>query len=648
MLYGAGSTSHVEKERSPTRSIMPSVASRTPSLLPWLAVLALCCLLAPAWAQDASDPPARVAYVSERQGSVVFAPQGEEEWQDLPANRPLTPGDRLWTDAGARAELQLGTATLHVNSQAHLGLSDLDEHAAQFMLQQGSINAHVREVVAGENFEVDTPNVAVRALQRSDFRVDVDPQAQQTRVIVRSGVVAVFGEGGQSINLGTSQEAVFAGRYLAQVSAPPYADDAFAAWAAERNRQEDEAIATRFVPRGVVGAPELDAYGTWSQEPEYGAVWYPAVTVANWAPYRYGHWSWIAPWGWTWIDDAPWGFAPFHYGRWTMIGTRWAWVPGRLAPRPVYAPALVAFVGGGGSFTIGSGPAVGWYPLAPGEAWWPWYRSSTRYVSAANYRVNLGAYPRNFTGHYWRQHPTAVTTVRVDDFRRGRSVERVWQPVAPQVIERGRPGVVPARPVNEFAPRPRATAPAMRPDTPPSGFVPPAVRDQYRAQQEQEHLQRQAERDARDQMRNQAEARTHQQGNAGRVDSGTWQRDAGRVDSGSSQRDAGRVDSGTPQREAGRVQNDQPGSDFDAGRRPSPRMWRQSTRQPAQPVPVPRQQVQGVARHERAAQAAPRAAARAPAASHAQPQQARGEPYEAEHRAPRERADAGRGRGFER
>jgi hypothetical protein len=70
-------------------------------------------------------------------------------------------------------------------------------------------------------------------------------------------------------------------------------------------------------------------------------------------------------------------------------------------------------------------------------------------------------------------------------------------------------------------------------------------------------------------------------------------------------------------------------------------MWRQSARQPAQPVPVPvpRQQVQGVVRHERAAQAAPRASAHAAAPVHAQPQpqQARGEPYAAEHRGQRER-----------
>src|SRR4051812_4629408 len=398
------------------------IAGRLSRSLPWLGALLLSWLASAALAQEAGDPPARVAYVSQRQGSVVFAAQGEEEWTELPQNRPLVEGDRLWTDQGARAELQLGTATVHVNGETHLGVSNLDERASQFMIQQGTLNLHVREVVSGENVELDTPNIAVRALQRGDFRVDVDTQTQQTRVVVNSGLVAVYGEGGQTIDLGGGQQATFSGRYLGQVSAPPFRQDDFALWAEERNRQEDQAIASRYVPRGVVGAPELDPYGTWTQDPNYGAVWYPMVTVTNWAPYRYGHWTWIAPWGWTWIDDAPWGFAPFHYGRWTQIANRWAWVPGRLAPRPVYAPALVAFVGGGGSFTIGSGPAVGWYPLAPGEAWWPWYRSSTRYVSAANYRVNLGASPRNFPGHYWRQHPTAVTTVRVDDFRRGRSV----------------------------------------------------------------------------------------------------------------------------------------------------------------------------------------------------------------------------------
>ena len=145
---------------------MLSVSSaRFPRLLSWLGALLLLWTSGAAVAQDASDPPARVAHVSQRNGSVVYAPQGEDEWQDLPQNQPLTEGDRLWTDAGARAELQLGTATLHVNSETQVGFSNLDERSAQFMLQQGTVNARVREVLQAENFEIDTPNVAVRALQ---------------------------------------------------------------------------------------------------------------------------------------------------------------------------------------------------------------------------------------------------------------------------------------------------------------------------------------------------------------------------------------------------------------------------------------------------------------------------------------------------
>src|SRR4051812_30846019 len=222
---------------------MQSVSShRLSRLLSWLGALLLLSMAVAAAAQEASDPPGRVAYVSQRQGSVVFAPQGEEEWTELAANRPLTEGDRLWTDAGGRAELQLGTATLHVNSETQLGLSTLDERAAQLMLQQGTVNARVRELLQGENFEIGTPNVAFRALQPGEYRVDVDPKTQQTHVVVVTGTAAVYGEGGESIHMGAGQVATFAGRFLAQVQGPGFVNDEFARWAAERNRQEDQAI----------------------------------------------------------------------------------------------------------------------------------------------------------------------------------------------------------------------------------------------------------------------------------------------------------------------------------------------------------------------------------------------------------------------
>jgi hypothetical protein len=495
--------------------------------LPWAAALLLAWAATAAFGQEA-DPPGRVAHLSYRQGSVVFAPQGEDEWLELPQNRPLTAGDRLWSDRGARAELQLGTATLHLDGQSHFGIGALDDGAAQFIVQQGRVQARVRELQPGENFEIGTPNLALRALQPGEYRLDVDSSNGETQVTVLSGMAALFGEGGQTLNLGTGQRANFVGRELAQVPAPNFRPDDFGQWAAERNRQEDQSIAARYVPRGVVGYPDLDQHGVWSQDASLGAVWYPRVDVAEWAPYRYGHWSWIQPWGWTWIDDAPWGFAPFHYGRWTMLGNRWAWVPGRMGARPVYAPALVVFLGGGaGRFSIDSGPGVGWYPLAPGEAWWPTYRSSPRYVSHLNHNINLDAYPRHYANHMWRQRPSAVTAVREEDFRRGRPVVQNWQRVQPQMLGQAQAGVVPARPEGRWdrgaqASPPRllsAPAVGVQPSVPAArmwsgreaGRDPaPLVREQQRAQFEQQRLQREAERVARDQQRQQELARRQQ------------------------------------------------------------------------------------------------------------------------------------------
>jgi uncharacterized protein YkuJ len=128
----------------------------------------------------------------------------------------------------------------------------------------------------------------------------------------------------------------------------------------------------------VVGAQDLNQYGDWEQDDDYGTVWYPTTVAADWAPYRFGHWAWIGPWGWTWVDSLPWGFAPYHYGRWVHLRNRWGWIPCPPRTRPVYAPALVAFVG------IGRGGPVGWFPLGPHEVYNPWYRASRNYYTNVN------------------------------------------------------------------------------------------------------------------------------------------------------------------------------------------------------------------------------------------------------------------------
>ena len=301
----------------------------------------------------------------------------------------------------------------------------------------------------GENFDIDTPNLAYRAAYPGDYPSDVEAARGSTRVTIHSGTGAVYAEGGQALPLGGGQQITFRGRGLAQLAAqesPP--QDNFDRWASERNRREDQSVSARYVPREVVGYQQLDAHGQWSQDATHGPVWHPQGTPANWAPYRHGRWEWIAPWGWTWIDDAPWGFAPFHYGRWATIGSRWAWVPGRIGLRPVYAPALVGFIGGGSggvnwNISIGSGrPGVAWFPLAPGESWQPGYRASPIYLSNINRNMSL-----TNAGYVHQRRPEALTAISAEDFHRGRPVRGSWLRVAGNVLTSAQ--VVPPPPMPE-------------------------------------------------------------------------------------------------------------------------------------------------------------------------------------------------------
>ncbi|MEO8653013.1 MAG: DUF6600 domain-containing protein [Ramlibacter sp.] len=436
-----------------------------PLLHPFVArlfALALLALLSSAVLAQA-DPPGRVGRLNYSQGSVSFSPAGDNEWTEAQPNRPLTRGDRLWTDRGSRAEIQIGSSAVRLDGQTRVEIMVLDDQAAQLSLTQGSLYVRVRSLPDGENFEIDTPNLAYRAAYPGDYRIDVDANDGTTRVTIHSGTGAVYGEGGHAMPLGGGQQITFRARALAQVTtqeSPP--QDAFDRWAAERNRQEDQSIAARYVPREVVGYQQLDAHGQWKKDATHGAVWFPQGTPANWAPYRNGRWEWISPWGWTWIDDAPWGFAPFHYGRWALIESRWAWVPGRLGLRPVYAPALVAFIGNGGGIlsSLAGRSSVTWFPLAPGEMWQPGFRASGAYISNVNRNMLPGSSDAAYT---YQRRPEALTAISGDDFQRGRPAGAGWLRIATDALTNAAIVPPPAKPERIAVAKASITRPAPPP-----------------------------------------------------------------------------------------------------------------------------------------------------------------------------------------
>src|SRR5215471_19326928 len=410
-------------------------------------------LLAPQRAAaDDEDPPSRVARLAFTGGNVSFNPAGTDDWVAAVVNRPMTTGDKLWSDDNSRAELHLGYAVIRLSDHTGFSFLNLTDEVTQLRLTEGTLNIRVRRLGDDETFEVDTPNLAFSILRPGSYRINVNEAGDATVVAVRNGEGEITG-GGSAYTIHAREEGVFNGTdYLeADIQRVRDDEDDFDQWCYDRDRRDDHSISARYVSDDVVGYEDLDEYGGWRPVPEYGTVWFPHTTVVGWAPYRYGHWVWIAPWGWTWVDDAPWGFAPFHYGRWVYYGGAWGWAPGPVYVgwRPYYAPALVGWIGGGGwgfGISVGFGGGCGWFPLGWGEPYYPWYRGyrggyvSQTYIRNVNVTNTHITNITNITNNYYNNRVTntnyvnrnvagAVTAAPKSALINGQNIARVGKPV---------------------------------------------------------------------------------------------------------------------------------------------------------------------------------------------------------------------------
>src|SRR5579859_1538024 len=345
-----------------------------------LVAVALCAAFSThAQAQDQDDPPGRVARLGYMEGSVSFQPAGEDEWVEAVPNRPLTTGDKIWADRDSRAEVQLGSATINLAPNTGFSFLNLDDRTTQIQLNAGSLSVRVWNLDRDNVFEIDTPNQAFTVEQPGRYRLDASEDGNYTVVAIREGEGESTGNG-QNYTIHAGQRFTFSGTTTLNAEVDQIGGRRiFKSWSDRRERRYADSPSARYCSRRVVGYQELDDYGDWRPS-EYGDVWFPRVD-AGWAPYREGHWAWIDPWGWTWVDNELWGYAPFHYGRWVSVYGRWGWVPGPREERPVYAPALVAFVGGG---ALMAGGAVAWFPLGPREVYVPSYHVSEGYVNRVN------------------------------------------------------------------------------------------------------------------------------------------------------------------------------------------------------------------------------------------------------------------------
>ena len=324
--------------------------------------------------------PARVGRIALAQGNVTIAGDVGAASEAALLNFPVTSNNTITTAQGARTELRIGSTSIRLDGDSSLEVDQLDDERLILRLNYGSASVRVVDANVLAGFELSTPQALLRMREPGRMRVDAERRRDTTSVTVFDGLGLVDAAGG-TLPLRAGKRADIVGDDIDTGTA---ARDSFDDWALGRDQYHDRSTSARYVTSDMTGYEDLDRYGAWSQDSEYGALWIQQV-ASTWVPYGDGRWTWLDPWGWTWVDNAPWGYAPFHYGRWVQVNRRWAWAPGQHGGRPVWAPALVGWVGG--NVAWGGRPQLsqGWYPLSPREHFVPGYRASQDQVARLNF-----------------------------------------------------------------------------------------------------------------------------------------------------------------------------------------------------------------------------------------------------------------------
>jgi hypothetical protein len=386
------------------------------------------------------------------------------QWDRAQVNDVVTAGTGLATDNG-RIEVRVGPHAFRLGAGSSGAFGQLDFGKQAFALERGVLNARIAAGQQGEAVTVDVAGVRIGLSAPGRYRIDAVGDSPLNVTVFEGQAAVRYGSSGVTVNAGqalvmTQSSMSFAGAMTTAL------DD----WAFARDARYQQVQATRYVSPDMTGVEELDAYGDWVGDPTYGTLWVPRAVPVGWAPYRDGRWRWVSPWGWTWVDAAPWGYAPFHYGRWVVLGGRWCWWPGGYVARPVWAPALVGFVGGGTTVSVGfGGPVVGWYPLAPWHAYRPYYRTSPTYVTVINQTI-IQRPPRGVP-HDVNQRPGS-TWVPGPRFRE--PVAKVRLPAKTEAIAEMPQAAPPPRPTRTAAiyDDARVNAPGGRVGTPPMRAAP--------------------------------------------------------------------------------------------------------------------------------------------------------------------------------
>ncbi len=364
---------------------------------------------APSATATTADPPARVGWLSNLSGSVSFHSASQDQWVTATQNYPVATGDAVWTQPQAAASVMVDSTRIALSGGTELTAQDIDQSTITAALSQGEVFIDIAALQQGQSVVIATPRGTAQITGNGEYAIYAGDSSTPTYVTAVTGSLQFTGLGASSPQtVGAQQTLVVQGTNPVQAQLGAMQQDQFLTAMLQQTTPPPPPSAAQ-APAAcaqMTGAAVLTHYGTWQPQPSVGTVWFPQV-ASTWVPYRDGRWAYVQPWGWTWVDNTPWGFAPFHYGRWAQFGGRWGWVPQPVAEqgygygggyRPVYAPALVTFLGAAaGAFTAAAfaSGAIGWAPLGIHEPYYPPYRVSPRYFSAYN-----RAYVPNYDSFY--------------------------------------------------------------------------------------------------------------------------------------------------------------------------------------------------------------------------------------------------------
>ena len=198
--------------------------------------------------------------------------------------------------ATALAEVDYGGGQFRLAGDTNLHVSRLDERQLALFIASGSVIVRVRVLEPDDSVRVDTPATQV-ALDAAGAL----PDRRRARTAARRRVIVREGEAEVATPAATQQVLPGPDGRIDRRRRTSSADirngggiDGFDAWSAARDRVYEAAARERVrLARRWSARPTSTPMARWQTYPDYGAVWFPTVEP-EWAPYRFGHWTWLS------------------------------------------------------------------------------------------------------------------------------------------------------------------------------------------------------------------------------------------------------------------------------------------------------------------------------------------------------------------